>query len=134
MSENPNPADEIWNRAAMDAGGPNPGAGDKALSALLKAHGMACNGGVLHAVEVLDSEKMLAAISGFRYYGLNEAAAILEEAQAAATRDDIREGRVDDELERRLDNAYGSVIPSDDVLVEHFAEKLRETPADFRPL
>jgi hypothetical protein len=45
------PADVIWNRAALDAGGPCPRHGDAALSAVLGLHGLAMSGGLLDAVE-----------------------------------------------------------------------------------
>ncbi len=45
-------ADLIWNRAC-EGGGSNPGKGDRAPAALLKAHGLAMNRGVLYAVECL---------------------------------------------------------------------------------
>ena len=48
------PVDIIWNRAWKGVG-PNACSGDRALAALLKAHGLAMNGGVLHAVECLKS-------------------------------------------------------------------------------
>ena len=46
-------ADQIWNRAALESGGPAAREGDRALAALLLAHGMVMNGGVGHALEVL---------------------------------------------------------------------------------
>jgi hypothetical protein len=53
-------ADRVWNRAALDAGGSPPREGDRALAALLLAHGMIMNGGVDHAVEALSAEELAA--------------------------------------------------------------------------
>lgn len=62
-------ADQIWNRAAQDEGGPSPGPGDHALTSLLRLHGLAMNGGVHHAIDMLDVEELLAAIDGYTYFG-----------------------------------------------------------------
>src|SRR5947207_14700148 len=55
----------IWNRAVLDAGGSNPGPGDTALAGLMRFHGLAMNGGSEHALEVLSSAELDAAIAGF---------------------------------------------------------------------
>jgi hypothetical protein len=44
-------ADHVWNRAALDGGGPKPRDGDRALADLLLAHGLIMNGGLGHALE-----------------------------------------------------------------------------------
>ena len=71
--------DRVWNRAAMDDGGEEPRAGDRALADLLYAHGMVMNGGVHHALEVLTPDELKAAIAGFRYFSLGAVADLLEE-------------------------------------------------------
>lgn len=58
----------IWNRAALEAGGPAPGDGDRALAAMLAAHRLIMNGGVLHTVGVLDATAVAAACAGFEYF------------------------------------------------------------------
>ena len=62
--------DLIWNRAS-EGGGANPQAGDLALAALLRAHGLTMNGGVLHAVERLQPSELQDAASGYRFFGLD---------------------------------------------------------------
>ena len=47
-----NKATQIWNRALADYGLAGPALGDRALAAMLLAHGLVMNGGVLHAVEI----------------------------------------------------------------------------------
>ena len=69
-------ADRIWNRAC----GPDPLRtlpGDRALADLLFAHGLAMNGGVLHAVECLTASELSDAQAGFSYFGLDAVASLL---------------------------------------------------------
>ena len=60
----------IWNRAVLDAGGSTPGLGDTALAGLMLFHGLAMNGGIEHALEILSPAEFDAAIAGFRYFDL----------------------------------------------------------------
>jgi hypothetical protein len=61
-------ADRIWNRACgQDPLRTLPG--DRALADLLFAHGLAMNGGVLHAVECLTESELSDAQAGFSYSG-----------------------------------------------------------------
>jgi hypothetical protein len=60
--------DQIWNRAALDSGGDSPLEGDQSLTDLLYFHGMAMNGGLGHAFEVLSDDEQAAAIDGFRFF------------------------------------------------------------------
>lgn len=107
----------------MDAGGPAPREGDAALAALLLLHGMAMNGGLDHAIEVLGSENYALALNGFRYFGLEQAAAVLEQARDAT----------EHQLEK-LDAEYGAVVPSDSTLVHAFQVKLLSSPEAFAPV
>jgi hypothetical protein len=115
--------DHIWNRAAMDAGGPTPREGDSALAALLLLHGIAMNGGIDHAIEVLGKDEYASALNGFYYFGLDHAAAVLERAKGAT------------ELQlEQLDAEYGAVVPSDSTLVHAFQVKLLSSPEAFAPV
>jgi hypothetical protein len=84
--------DQVWNRAALQSGGLNPGEGDRALAALLVAHGMVMNGGVAHALESLSSEERSAAAAGFRFFSFSDIADLFGNAttgqQPAANTDD----------------------------------------------
>src|SRR5690349_18634556 len=106
------PADEVWNRAAMTSGGPHPGEGDAALASVLAVHNMAMSGGLLNAVEQAASDQVEAAEAGFRWLRLDAAAAVVamvrREIDAGALDDDDRM----DKLEGRADDEYGRVIPS----------------------
>jgi hypothetical protein len=115
--------DQIWNRAAMAAGGPNSREGDSALAALLLFHGMAMNDGIDHAMHVLSSDEYASALKGFRYFGLEQAAAVLEKA-AGATQLQLEQ----------LNAEYGAVVPSDSTLVRAFQLKLLSSPQAFAPV
>ena len=112
----------VWNRAALDAGGEAPLQGDAALAALLALHGMIMNGGIDHALEVLDVAEFADGIAAFRYFGLDEAACVLE----AATQADIG-------LEL-LNSKYGALIPDDGALVTAFEKKYAASPDVFAAL
>src|SRR5688500_7625383 len=115
-------ANRIWNRAAMESGGPAAREGDRALAALLLAHGMVMNGGVGHALEVLSPDELAAAAGGYRFFGLEGVAALLEWAAGAA----------EDEVDR-ADSTYGEIVPNDQTLVERFEAFYRISPEAFAP-
>lgn len=116
--------DQIWNRAALELGGDNPREGDKALASLLLLHGMAMNGGIDHALEVLTPLEFSAALSGFRYFGLNRVAELLEGIGESVT-----EARAE-----KLHKEYGVAVPSDGTLVHAFRLKLLASPEAFSPV
>jgi hypothetical protein len=117
----------VWNRAVTEGGGSDPKIGDLMLSGMLQAHGLISNGGVLHGLEVLPADAMTEAVEGYRYFGLNEAAAFL------ATEARVPEAQRTDDDELRLDNEYDELIPTDSTLQEPFNRRLRESPEDFAP-
>ena len=121
-------ADMMWNRACGD----DPLRslpGDRALADLLRAHGLAMNGGVLHAVECLTAEELTNAEAGYRFYGFAEVASLLTRARKLfETGDDL------ERHEQQLDQQYAALIPSDSSLVECFEKRLQARPSDFAPL
>jgi hypothetical protein len=119
-----NRADLVWNRAALDSGGPTPGEGDRALAALLLAHGLIVNGGVEHALEVLSVEEVRAAIAGFDFFGLAEVSRLLAAALDQGLGDAPEEA----------DSRYGHLVQNDDVIVERFQTVFRSSPEKFSPL
>jgi hypothetical protein len=121
-------ADMIWNRAC----GENPIRslpGDRALTDLLRAHGLAMNGGVLHAVELLSASELCNAESGYRLYGLDSAASLLSRARAILDANDNL-----DLHERELDHQYLDMIPDDSMLVARFQKHLELFPSDYASL
>jgi hypothetical protein len=118
--------DKVWNRAVLAGGGANPREGDAALAALMLAHGMVMNGGVEHAIEVLSPAEMTTASDGFRFFGLDEIACLLEEV--------VERGLKDEQESENADLRYGEVIPDDDTIVARFHSLFVSSPASFSPL
>lgn len=121
-------SDTIWNRAC----GEEPLRvlpGDRALADLLYAHGLAMNGGVLHAVECMTAEELSDAQAGYRFYGFDDVASLLSRARGIFD-------AVDDlgSHEQRLDGEYAHFVPSDSFLVERFQIRLKSNPSDFASL
>ena len=121
-------ADMIWNRAC----GESPlhtHDGDRALAGLLRAHGLAMNGGMLNAVELLTSEELSCAQSGYLFYGFHGIAALLSRAKVLGDADEDLEHH-----EAQLDAEYADLIPDDTFLVERFQEHLKAHPSEYAPL
>jgi hypothetical protein len=131
MGEQPELADlptAIWNRAAVDGGGPRPFYGDAALTAVLRLHGLAMNSGLLDAVERLPDQQLDAAENGYEWLGLPDAAEVV-----IHVRDKIRAGALKDtdqagELEHDADQRYRE---TDAALQVAFRRRLAEQPAAF---
>jgi hypothetical protein len=109
----------VWNRAAVEAGGVSPRDGDKALAAVLEAHGLVMNGGVVHAVECLGPERLSRCCAGYVYFGLAEIAALLE---AAANTDET------DETEAAFIKSYWTRAKDDSAISERFERDIRQHP------
>lgn len=119
-------ANDIWNRAAAGEGGED---GDNALAALLLFHGTVMNGGLANCLEVLDEEQVRNAISGYRFFGFEEAANLIVEALRDLDND------VDpEELEETYDGDFFDLVPDDEIVSEAFEAKLAEDPAAFAPV
>ena len=116
-------AHQIWNRAAMESGGSRAREGDRALSDLLLAHGMVMNGGMGHALDALSSDELAAAAKGYRFFGLNDVASLIENS-INATEDEVDQA----------DARYGTLIPSDQTLVDCFEALYDASPQDFAPI
>jgi hypothetical protein len=125
-------ADEIWNRAALNSGGPDPSRGDLALSSVLRLHSLAMSGGLLDAVERMTPEQLEAAQAGYHWLGLDPAADVVamvqQEVNAGALDDDDRA----EDLEVRADDEYGRAVSSDQTLVDAFRTRLAEEPDAFK--
>lgn len=115
--------DSIWNRAAAGPGGED---GDDALAALLVLHGMVMNGGLVNALDVIDEEQLHAAIEGYRFLGLDDAADLIVETQAALDNDADPEV-----LEATKDGEFYDLVPDDDTVYDAFLAKFEEEPTAF---
>ncbi len=121
-------SDRVWNRAT-EGGGTQPGMGDRALAALLLAHGYTMNGGVLHAAECLAAEELDAACQGYAYYGFDAIPALLRYAANIVDDDPVAE-----KDEATLDASYATVIPSDRTLALAFTTDFEAHPDRYAPL
>ena len=121
-------ADRVWNRAATQGGGKSPMDGDKALSSLLLFHGLAMNGGVHHALEVMEPAELEAARAGFNYFGLSDVAAYLEKTDRAP----LAEWTDSSEVEANA--AYSRMVPNDDHLARHFESDFSQRRDAYSPL
>lgn len=124
-------ADTIWNRAALEAGGANPGEGDRALAAALLLHSSAMSGGVLDAVENMTDEELDAAEAGYRWLHVPAASEAI-----ASVRRAIADGALDDPerasaLEMSADDSYDEAIEDDAALDNAFRARLGTDPDAF---
>jgi hypothetical protein len=142
-------ATQVWNRACADNGLANPTAGDHALAAMLLAHGLVMNGGVLDAVEIMDERQLAAAIAGYRFFGFDQVADLLSQTKEflkAGTADPnelerftingvevvlLEEDNHLGDLEPQLDLDYHGHIPDDSSLFKRFERHLATNPGDF---
>jgi len=128
-------ADRIWNRAAGQHGGPELADGDNALAALLSVHSLAMNGGLLHSVENHSQDQIERAIAGYRYFGLDDAAAVVESvARRAASIDLDTDGDATERLEADADESYEAAVPDDSTLAASFEQLYERRPEAFSPL
>ena len=112
--------DQIWNRAALEAGGSSPAEGDIALANLLMAHGLVMNGGVEHAIECMSRDELADSIAGFKYFGFLAAANALSQPPSNM-----------EDSEELLNSTYWQAVPDDSALVLAFHVKLLATPDAF---
>ena len=121
-------ADRVWNRACQ-GGGETPRVGDTALAALLVFHGAAMNGGVLHGVECLSTEELVASSAGYRFFGFAPVAELIARASNVLKIGEELEGH-----ERKLDHEYAALIPDDSTLVKRFERHFQANAPDFSPI
>ena len=127
--------DTVWNRAVMEEGGTSPRAGDRALADLLRFHSVSMNGGVLHGLEVRSDDEVSAAVAGYKYFGLDQAAAAVEWLVAAASANDLdNHHEAAERLEIEGDERYAKAVPTDATLVTAFEHRYRDNPEEFAPV
>lgn len=81
------------------------------------------NGGVVHALECLSHSQIASAVAGFNYFGLSDAARVLQQVP-----DDT------EEAEERLNQLYRAAVPNDRTLAHAYGFKLLASPEEFAPL
>jgi hypothetical protein len=129
-------ADRVWNRACGQGECDSPRVGDSALAALITFHSAAMNGGVLHALETCSETQVNAAAHGYRFFGLAEAAGVVEAALAElrdlqSRGDDLAEA---EQLDIALDDRYAMHVPDDQTLVGAFERTFEARRAEFQPV
>jgi len=137
-------ADLVWNRA-LDL--PSPSAathtGDAALLTVLTFHGLVMNGGLFNAVELHSHDDVYpvdAVVDAYRYLGLEDAAAAIDNAvleqrdlasPSSSSDDDEDE---DDALEAAEERINATYVLEDDG-IEHVLEvALANDPDAFAPV
>ena len=125
-------SDAIWNRAAIESGGPSPRSGDEALASLLRAHSLAMSGGLLDAVERMSPDELDAAQNGYRAFDLPEVAAVIAHVRTELGRDDLSDAELD-ALAGEADARYADVVATDAIIVDRFERRLTLAPDDFAP-
>lgn len=112
------PADQVWNRAALERGGKAPLEGDLHIVALIALHSLMMNGDLEHAMEFFSRDEYLAGVAGFRFLGLTEAATLLELANSGA------------DLEA-IESAFLRLVPSDAFIAEAYERTYADSPHLF---
>jgi hypothetical protein len=130
-------ADQVWNRACTLEVDPR-FLGDRALVALLLFHGLAMNGGMLHAFECLKPDELEAARSGYSFFGFQEIADLIIEVGSTFDPNAIYESEEEDDtldsLESALWQRYTRVIPDDNTLSARFKRHFLYRRSDFAAL
>ena len=129
-------ADKVWNRACGQGECNIPRPGDSALAALITFHSLAMNGGVLHALETCSEAQINAAAGGYRFFGLDGAASMVEAALVElrgiqSVGDGLREL---ERLEVDLDERYATHVPDDRALTVAFERIFELQRTDFQPV
>ncbi len=118
-------ATQIWNRACDDWQLRNPAVGDHALAAMLLAHGHVMNGGVLHAVELMDEAQLAAAKAGYRFFGVELVSDLF-----SRTKDALDRGTAAPvELERRAVGDIEVVVLEED---DHLGDLEPQLDSEYR--
>src|SRR5262249_45177238 len=94
----------IWNRATLNLPETSLARGDVALRDLLRVHGMIQSGGMAHCVDVFSVDELNRGIAGFRFFGLDAEADLVQEATALIQRD-LADPQLDAAFES-LDDRY----------------------------
>jgi len=97
--------ERIWNRACEGAEANGElRAGDRALAAVLLAHGIVMNGGVLHALQSMSPSERREAAAGYRFLTLPTLAELFEmQVPEHDLDDDDDDDEEDDDTESELD-------------------------------
>ena len=87
------------------------------------------NGGVLHAIDLLNVREISDAKAGFQYFEFHAMPDLIQEALTVAADTDSL-----DVEGSHLDQLYWGQIPDDSVIVRRFEHHFESHPADFAPV
>lgn len=87
------------------------------------------SGLILDALEHFGSDRLEDAAAGYRYFGLEGVADLLNEAKCTSKADDDL-----DLWEAELDGRYSAIVPDDSMLFTRFEMIVRLSPAEFAPI
>jgi hypothetical protein len=127
----------VWNRATDCKGCEQLSRGDRALAALLLAHGHIMNGGVFDTIENIESEDFAEtiqrdafdkALAGYEFFGLGAVSELLLRA-----RELLRANADIESLEASMDSEYETIVPDDSFLFSAFERRCVSNPGDFAP-
>ena len=134
MSEAAPESDLVWNRACETFDiGPGMPPGDAALAAVLLCHGMAMNGGLLHACEGLGADELSRAVAGYRLFGLDEVADLAVDMARRVADLDRSDPDAGGLLEEEANQRFFALVPDDDTVVRAFEAHLRAHPEAYAP-
>ncbi|MCU1530366.1 MAG: hypothetical protein JWP75_4129 [Frondihabitans sp.] len=133
--------DAIWTRAETRAGGDVPGAGDTALSNLLRVHKAVTDGGFARALEILSRDDLEDGAEGYEFFGALPLRDIVLEASDLDAEEDDEDGDEVEEPEDEvaeildaLDDRYNDIVVSDSYLADLVTAHYAEHPDDFAPV
>jgi hypothetical protein len=94
------------------------------------------NGGLLHSVENHSRDQIQRAAAGYRYFGLDDAAAVVESvARRAASIDLDADDGAAERLEIDANESYAAAVPDDDAtLAASFEQFYEQRPEAFSRL
>lgn len=98
------------------------------LSGLLQAHGLAMNGGVLHAAECLSDSEMQDALDGYSYLGLESAAEIFARGKKL-----LQSNQDPEPYEMALDEDYQKLVFDDEFIFSTFKKHFLSNPTAYAP-
>lgn len=93
------------------------------------------SGGLLDALERLNQGDVAEAVAGYRYFGLDSAASVIEAVgQELAASDPENSPGTYDELETAADARYAAAVADDSTIFRAFQDRLQQTREAFAPL
>lgn len=120
--------DRIRNRAC-EGSVPEGRRGDRMLAAMILMHGLAMNGGVVHAIEACTPEERVAAIEAYAVFGLGHVADVFVRAVAC-----VAEGTPSESIWERLDECYGELVVDDSTVFAAFLRHWSAYANQYAPL